>query len=151
MPFTTLRQVNLAVNLPSVKQKAIAELGYGTSGKLAVPYRERIWRSRYGSTISIYTDLDFQNTWESARYSTLPGGWVTDLRGGQAGVALANDGPEAQAQKLTDDLERIFPGINQVERGRGGSIGLGKRTLCTGFLMPCYLPGQWTPNRRSRS
>ncbi len=143
VPFTTLRQVDLAVNLPPVKQKAIAELGYGTSSKLAVPYRERIWRSRYGSTISIYTDLDFQNTWESARYSTLPGGWVTDLRGGQAGVALANDRPEAQAQKLTDDLERIFPGINQVERGSAVRSVWANEPYALGSYA-CYLPGQWT-------
>jgi len=143
VPFTTLRQVELAVDLPPVKQKAIAELGYGTSSKLAIPYRERIWRSRYGSTISIYTDLDFQNTWESARYSTLPGGWVTDLRGGQAGVALASDRPEAQAQKLTADLEQIFPGINQVERGHAVRSIWVKEPYTLGSYS-CYLPGQWT-------
>ncbi|MBW4658242.1 MAG: NAD(P)/FAD-dependent oxidoreductase [Drouetiella hepatica Uher 2000/2452] len=143
VPFTTLRQVNLAVDLPSVKQKAIAELGYGTSSKLAVPYRERIWRSRYGSTISVYTDLDFQNTWESARYSTLPGGWVTDLRGGQAGIALANGYPEDQARKLTDDLERIFPGIAQVERGQAMRSIWANEPYALGSYA-CYLPGQWT-------
>ncbi|HEY9631664.1 MAG TPA: FAD-dependent oxidoreductase [Coleofasciculaceae cyanobacterium] len=143
VPFTTLRQVELAVNLPPAKQKAIAELGYGTSSKLAIPYRERIWRSRYGSTISIYTDLDFQNTWESARYSALTGGWVTDLRGGQAGVALANDRPEAQAQKLTADLEQIFPGMAQVERGKAVRSVWANKPYALGSYA-CYLPGQWT-------
>jgi monoamine oxidase len=143
LPFTTLRQVEILADLPPIKQKAIAELGYGTSGKLAIPYRERIWRSRYGSTISIYTDLDFQNTWESARYSTLPGGWVTDLRGGQAGVALANDRPETQAQKLTADLEQIFPGIAQVERGKAVRSVWASEPYALGSYA-CYLPGQWT-------
>ncbi|WP_416675650.1 flavin monoamine oxidase family protein [Egbenema bharatensis] len=81
VPFTLLRQVELAIDLPPVKRAAIAELGYGTSSKLAIPFQERIWRTRYGSTISIYTDMEFQNTWESARYSEGPGGWLTDLRG----------------------------------------------------------------------
>ena len=143
IPFSTLRQVEFAVELPPAKQKAIAELGYGTCGKLAIPFQERLWRSRYSSTISIYTDLDFQNTWESARYSTLPSGWVTDLRGGSGGLSLGNQRSSDQAQALTADLERLFPGISQVQQGQAVRAVWATEPYTLGSYS-CYLPGQWT-------
>lgn len=143
VPFSVLRQVELAVDLPPVKRQVINELGYGTASKLAVPYRERIWRTRYGCTISIYTDLDFQNTWESARYAPGPGGWVTDLRGGKQGVLLSQGSPETHADSLTRDLERIFPGMSQVSRGKALQAVWATEPTSLGSYS-CYLPGQWT-------
>lgn len=143
VPFSVLRYIELAVDLPTVKRKAIEQLGYGTSSKLAVPYRERIWRTRYGCTISIYTDMDFQNTWESARYAPGPGGWVTDLRGGKQGILLGQDSPEAHARSLTHDLEQIFPGIGQVSRGPALRMAWPTEAYALGSYS-CYLPGQWT-------
>ncbi len=143
VPFSVLRNLELAVDLPEVKQQAIQQLGYGTSSKLAVPYRERIWRTRYGCTISIYTDLPFQNTWESARYVPGPGGWVTDLRGGQQGLLLSAGNPETHAQQLTQDLEQIFPGIEQVPRGKALQAIWAAQPYALGSYS-CYLPGQWT-------
>jgi monoamine oxidase len=143
LPFSVLRNLELAVELPEVKQQAIQQLGYGTSSKLAVPYQERIWRTRYGCTISIYTDLPFQNTWESARYSAGPGGWVTDLRGGQQGLLLSSGNPETHAQQLTQDLEQIFPGIGQVQRGKALQAIWATNPYALGSYS-CYLPGQWT-------
>jgi monoamine oxidase len=143
LPFSLLRQVELELELPEAKQNAIANLGYGTSSKLAVPYRERIWRTRYGCTISIYTDLDFQNTWESARYGAGPGGWVTDLRGGDQGLKLVADSPQIQAERLTQDLEQIFPGIAQVPRGQAKRAVWATEPYALGSYS-CYLPGQWT-------
>ncbi|GAB4132918.1 MAG: hypothetical protein Fur0046_03170 [Cyanobacteria bacterium J069] len=143
LPFSVLRQLELAVDLPPVKQKAIAELGYGTSSKLAVPFQERIWRTRYGSTISVYTDLDFQNTWESARYLPGPSAWVTDLRAGKQGLALAADSPAAQAKALTADLEQIFPGIAAAQNGRSLRAIWAAEPYALGSYS-CYRPGQWT-------
>jgi monoamine oxidase len=143
LPFSVLRQVELAIELPPAKRQAIAQLGYGTCTKLAVPFKERIWRTRYGSTISIYTDLEFQNTWESARYSAGPGGWVTDLRGGSQGVTLGRGTPDSHAQALTQDLEQIFPSINQVDRGSAVRMVWTTDPYALGSYS-CYRPGQWT-------
>ena len=143
LPFSLLRQVDLGLELPEVKRTAIDDLGYGMSSKLAVPYRERIWRTQYGCTISIYTDLDFQNTWESARYGAGPGGWVTDLRGGSQGLQLAESTPQIQAEHLTQDLEQIFPGIAQVPRGKAMRAIWATEPYALGSYS-CYLPGQWT-------
>lgn len=143
VPFTVLREVDLGVELPPVKRTAIDRLGYGSSSKLAIPFHERIWRTRYGCTISIYTDLNFQNTWESARYNPGPGGWVTDLRGGEQGLLLGEGRPETHADRLTQDLERIFPGIAQVTRGRALRAIWAREPYALGSYS-CYLPGQWT-------
>lgn len=143
VPFTVLRQVELAVGMSPEKRAAIDELGYGTSSKLSIPFKERIWRTDYGSTISVYTDQPFQNTWESARYSPGPGGWVTDLRGGRAGVALGNSSSQYHADALVQDLECLFPGLSQVDRGSAIRSIWATNPYVFGSYS-CYLPGQWT-------
>jgi monoamine oxidase len=42
MPFTLLRQVELRLELPAVKRRVIAELGYGTTAKLLGQYTTRV-------------------------------------------------------------------------------------------------------------
>lgn len=143
IPFTVLREVDLAIDLPPIKRQAIEQLGYGSGAKLSLPMQERIWRTRYGSTISIYTDQTFQNTWESARYSSGPTGWLTDLRGGQQGLQLGEGNSEDHAQTLVDSLDRIFPGISQVQRGKPIRAAWSKEPYALGSYS-CYLPGQWT-------
>ncbi len=143
VPFSVLRQVNLDVEMPEVKQRAIAQLGYGTCSKLAVPFKERIWRDRYGSTISLYTDLAFQNTWESARYRLGPSGWVTNLRGGREGLNLAAHSPDVQADAFTTNLNTVFPGMDQVSRGKALRAVWSSEPHALGSYS-CYLPGQWT-------
>jgi len=143
VPFSVLRQVNLDVELPPVKRQAISQLGYGTSTKLAVPFRERIWRTRYHSTISIYTDLEFQNTWESARYRVGTNGWVTDLRAGKQGLVLGAGNPEAHAKALSKSLEPLFPGIGTVQQPQAVRAFWAAEPYALGSYS-CYLPGQWT-------
>ncbi|MBE9177855.1 FAD-dependent oxidoreductase [Oculatella sp. LEGE 06141] len=143
VPFGVLRQVEFAVDLPPIKRTVINTLGYGNSTKLVMPYQERIWRSRYGSTASIYTDRDFQNTWESARYQTGHGGWLTNLRGGTEGLALGVGDPERHAQALALSLEPLLPGIGQVQRGRSLRAFWAANPHAKGSYS-CYRPGQWT-------
>jgi monoamine oxidase len=143
LPFGVLRQVELAIDLPPIKRKAIDELGYGTSTKLSLPFQDRIWRSRYHSTISTYSDLDFQNTWESARYGVGASGWLTNLRGGRQGLALGEGRVEAQTEKLLNDFEGIFPGITAAQQGKGVRSLWATEPYALGSYS-CYLPGQWT-------
>jgi monoamine oxidase len=143
VPFGVLRHIELAIDLPPVKRRAIAELGYGTSTKLSMPFQERLWRSRYHSTISVYSDLDFQNTWESARYAIGSSGWLTNLRGGTNGITLGEGNVEAQAQKLLSDFEGIFPGISAAQQGKVVRSFWAAEPYSLGSYA-CYLPGQWT-------
>ena len=143
VPFSVLRQVELAVEMAPVKRQAIDQLGYGTSSKLVIPFQERLWRSRYGSTASIYTDLPFQNTWESARYGSGPSAWLTDLRGGQAGIALGSGDPKQHAHLLTAQLAEIFPGLDRVQRGQPVRADWLGEPYQKGSYS-AYQVGQWT-------
>jgi monoamine oxidase len=101
VPFSVLREIPLKVDLPPVKRLAINTLRYGTNSKLITGYREQVWRTRYGSTANVYTDLGFQNTWESSQSRYTPGeGLITNYTGGRQGLVLGTATPEIHAQRL---------------------------------------------------
>jgi monoamine oxidase len=117
IPFTLLREVELDLDLPPAKRRAIAELGYGTNAKLMVGFRERTWRAQ-GSNGEVFTDLPFQCTWETSRLQEGRGGIVTNFTGGKAGVA-AGEGPEAkQVERFLDGFARVFPGAQDAHDRR---------------------------------
>ena len=45
LPFTILRNIDVRVPLPPIKQKAIQELGYGVDAKLILGFQSRVWRA----------------------------------------------------------------------------------------------------------
>jgi monoamine oxidase len=67
IPFTELRKIDIQVNLPFAKRKAIQELGYGNSSKLFLGFRERYWRS-LGYSGVFFTDSFIQSGWDSSSY-----------------------------------------------------------------------------------
>lgn len=143
LPFTILRQISINVNLPPVKRLAIAQLGYGTNAKLITGYQERIWRTRYRSTAAVFTDLGFQNTWESSRNNPGPKGCVTDFTGGKHGLSLGSGTAETQAQRLMPQLEQVFPGISSMRQGQAIRAYWPGEHYTRGSYS-CYLVGQWT-------
>lgn len=142
LPFTLLREVDLDLPLPPVKERAIRELGYGTNAKLMVEFKERLWRTKGRSNGSIATDLPFQLSWETTRLVPGASGILVNFTGGERGVASGAGEPAAHAEAFADDLERIFPGIAAL------------RTKEVRFHWPtnpwvrgsyaCYKPGQYT-------
>jgi monoamine oxidase len=117
IPFTVLRQVKLDVELPPVKRRAIDELGYGTNAKLAVGFGERLWRRRYRSNGSVFSDLPFQTTWDASRRQRGDAGVLTNFTGGNHGLELGRGTAAEQAALLVRDLENIFPGIGRWRAG----------------------------------
>ncbi|MBR8832621.1 MAG: FAD-dependent oxidoreductase [Stigonema ocellatum SAG 48.90 = DSM 106950] len=150
LPFSTLRQVRLAVDLPPVKQRAIQELGYGTNAKLITAYQERIWLTRYNSTASVYTDLGFQNTWESTPFASGTPGLITDFVGGLQGLSLGKNTPLAQAKILLSQLNQVFPGISDLQQGAAIRAYWPAETYTRGSYS-CWLVGQYTTIAGSES
>ena len=144
LPFTTLRQVSLNVDLPAVKKKAIAQLGYGNNVRLITAFDERIWRTRYNSTAFASTDLDFQSIWEASRYQPKVNGVLTNYTGGQKSYRIAQGSAESQAQKLLPQLENIFPGISNVRKKSQAVRTDWAGEPYTQGSYACYLVGQWT-------
>jgi monoamine oxidase len=95
IPFSVLRKIELNLELPEEKTKAIQELGYGTSSKVILGSESRTWRSK-GFSGYLFSDI-IQNGWDSSigENNDLDAGSYTVFLGGNAGkVATTEDIPK---------------------------------------------------------
>jgi monoamine oxidase len=114
LPFTRLRQVKglEGLELGEEKLKRIRELGYGTNAKILQGTTSRVWRSPEAglpapSNGTFYTDLGFQNLWDSSRAQPGDAGIFTDYLGGKAGLA----DPASAIKTFRDGLPKMAPKI----------------------------------------
>jgi monoamine oxidase len=112
LPFTKLRQVTglEKLKLTEEKLKTIRELGYGTNAKVIVGTTSRIWRSPDSglpapSNGSFYSDLRFQNLWESSRNQPGEAGVITNYLGVIPGINDAKTALDA----FRADLPKMSP------------------------------------------
>ncbi|MCI0674054.1 MAG: FAD-dependent oxidoreductase, partial [Myxococcaceae bacterium] len=143
LPFTLLREVELALPLPSEKREAIASLSYGTNSKLMLGVSERVWRTRHrrhGSSVCAPVQL----TWETSRQQPGAAGILTCFTGGKAGLAAGEGITAERGAAVADALESVFPGLAAAHtgqptvrahwpshpwaRGSYASYGVGQRT-----------------------
>lgn len=144
LPFTLLREVRLELPLPAVKRQAIERLRYGTNAKLMVGFAERVWRTRHGSNGSTLTDLPYQVTWETSRMQPGRSGVLVNFTGGRTGVALGEGTPQAQAARVTAELERVFPGVRAARDGMKEARFHWPSFPFTRGSYACPTPGDWT-------
>ncbi len=158
LPFPSLRRVNYAsAGFSARKKHAIEQLGYARHSKMHVPFNRRVWRGHgpwpATSDGTIYTDLGFQNTWDTTRGQPgTPGILVAYLGGGEA-VAAAADAPYTTTLESAKtrqsiatflaQLDRVFPGI---AAHYGGQATMGSAFLdpLTGGSYSVWLVGQLT-------
>ncbi len=102
LPFTKLRQVKglEGLELGEDKLKCIHELGYGTNAKILQGTTSRVWRSPESglpapSNGTFFTDLPFQNLWDSSRNQPGDAGIITNYLGGKAGLNDAKSALDA--------------------------------------------------------
>lgn len=145
LPFTLLRDVALEVELPAVRRRAIAELGYGTNAKLMIGFAERLWRERYGSNGSVLADLPFQLVWETSRKQAGRAGVLTNFTGGAAGLAIGTGTAKEHAARVVGELEAVFAGITASRGANAVEVRMPwpEQPFVRGSYA-CYLPGQWT-------
>ncbi len=142
LPFTRLRDVDLRVELPAVKRRAIDELGYGTNAKLLLGFERRVWRAQ-GYSGNIFSDEAYQLAWDNSRGQPGVAGGLTLYSGGRAGVDVGQGTAAEQAARLLPGLERAFPGLSaaatpHVARFHWPTYRWVKASYA------CYRPGQWT-------
>jgi monoamine oxidase len=142
LPFTLLRSVDFRVELPAIKRKAIADLGYGTNSKLFLGFSTRPWRAA-GYAGNFFTDGPIQSGWDHTKVQTGQPGGLTLFQGGTAGLALGKGGPVAQADAFSDALNAVFPGCKAARNGNVGAFHWPSYPLSLGSYS-CYKPGQWT-------
>ena len=143
LPFSVLRQVNLGVRLPAAKQAAIKELGYGTNTKLITSYSDKLWRNKYKSNGESFSDLDTCETWESSRCTDTKTGTITSFSGGNLGVQIGRSKPAEVANKVTKQLDLIYPGVKNSSLNKAIVTNWIDRPHSRGSYS-CYLVGQWT-------
>jgi monoamine oxidase len=147
LPFTTLRNVRLDVELPTAKRRAINELGYGTNAKLMIGFNERIWHTRHSLGGATYSDLACQTTWETSRMQPGSAGILTNFTGGRHGVEIGQGTAKSQADRTTGQLDAIFPGLSAARAGMREARMHWPTHLWTLGSYACFRPGQWTTLR----
>jgi monoamine oxidase len=142
LPFTILRQIDVRVPLPPIKQKAIDELGYGVDAKLILGFRSRHWRE-IGFDGDSYADQPYQSGWDSSRLQPSSYGAYTIYPGGSQALALANGTAQHQAKRLLPGLDRVFQGLSDQWLGTALRAYWPSNPFVRASYA-AYLPGQWT-------
>ncbi len=158
IPFTQLRRVDYRdAGFSAVKRAAIEHLGYGRHTKMHVPFRRRTWHDRGPwpgvSDGTIYTDLGFQNTWDTTRGQPGSSGILVAYLGGPAAVAAAADAAYTTTQEslktrravetFLSQADRVFPGIAREYAGNA-TVGSAFLDPFIGGSYSVWLVGQLT-------
>jgi monoamine oxidase len=151
IPFTTLRDVDLDIDLDLVpgKRAAIDMLGYGTNAKMMVGFVQRPWIDQGGNGTA-YADLaKLVCTWETnPAGATSTRGVLTDYAGGVRATSMDTGAVDLEAGQYLADLNFVFPGAHAAARRVGGSVVAHlehwpSNPLALGSYT-CYKPGQFT-------
>lgn len=142
LPFTLLRDVDLGDLLPPHKRRAVDQLGYGHNSKLMLGLRRRVWRE-HGFEGGIYTDFDFQTTWECSRLRGAEPAIFTYYLGGAEGLAVGRGDARDHARRYARATDNVFPGFSDATSGFVRRIVWADEPFARGSYT-CYRPGQWT-------
>lgn len=119
LPFTKLRQVKGIENLDlgDEKLKAIRDLGYGVNAKVIVGTTSRVWREKDNglpvpSDGTMFTDLGFQNIWESSRKQPGTAGIITDFLGAKPGISDATAALDAFRKDLPKLSQKVADAVD---------------------------------------
>lgn len=142
IPFTLLRDVELRIDLPEAKKRAIDELGYGQCAKVMAGFDARPWRD-LGFAGNIFTDEPFQLAWDNSRQQPASSGGITFYSGGTPALRAVEGAVEDQAHRFLRSLEKAYPGSWARHNGRTARFDWPHFAWSKGAYA-CYRPGQWT-------
>ncbi|MFN8282263.1 MAG: NAD(P)/FAD-dependent oxidoreductase [Chitinophagales bacterium] len=114
IPFTLLRDVELAIDMPVEKKNAIAKLSYGTNAKMMFGMNKRLWRDTgFGGYLFNET---IQNGWDNslAQLDNKGYGGYTVFLGGAEGTNMNKD----QYDKYLSALDKAYPGAKAAHNGK---------------------------------
>ncbi|KAA0216402.1 FAD-dependent oxidoreductase [bacterium] len=142
LPFTLLREVEVKLDLPAQKWRAIRELSYGMCTKVMLGTTSRPWRQQ-GYSGSVYSDQPFQLAWDNARLQAGSGAGITLYSGGSAAMRAGEGSVQEALKRLLPGLELAFPGVTQA-----GNQHLHRMHWPAHPLARCaysaYTVGQWS-------
>jgi monoamine oxidase len=127
IPFSVLRGINYSkAGFTPLKNTAITTLGYGTNSKLVLQFSQRYWNQSGPWGVgdgNIYTDLPFQNAWDSTRGRPGTTGVLSAYTGGSEGAAFVASSPytstgiKSYVNTFLTQLEKVWPGVSQYYNG----------------------------------
>ena len=142
IPFTLLREVNMQVELPDWKKRAINELGYGMNAKVLVGFKNRPWQAQ-GFSGSTYSDELFQLAWDNSFMQPGAPGGLTLYSGGKLALEAGNGTAEEVKTRLMKGIEKAYPGTIAAENGKVSRFHW-PTFPWTKAAYACFKPGQWT-------
>lgn len=143
LPFTILREIDIKMELPPLKQRVIRELGYGTNAKFILETRDRPWRNN-GYRGYLFNE-QIPNGWDSAQMqhdNTGPGSF-TCFFGGERGKTAVRGTEQAQLDYILPALDGAFPGAKASLTGKMELAAWPSNPFVKGSYS-CLKPGQMT-------
>lgn len=116
LPFSILRSVENFLAFSDAKLAAINELGMGQNTKMMVGFSGRPWRD-LGAVGESYSDLGYQNTWDTSRLQSGGGGILTNYTGGTEAVAIGSGDAVDQLATFLDQIDQVYPGAKADATG----------------------------------
>lgn len=142
IPFSVLRQVDLALELPPLKRQIIRELGYGTNAKVFGQFQSRVWLEQHRASGGSISDLAPQATWDTSRGQAGASGVLTVFLGGREGLEAGAGTAEERMRGFLGDLDTIFPGTRAAYR-EGSALRMHWPSMPFALgSYTCYRPGQ---------
>ena len=142
IPFSLLREVNIQVELPELKRRAIKELAYGQNAKVLVGFRSRPWE-KLGYAGNTYSDETFQLAWANSYLQAGSAGGLTLYSGGKLAADAGQGTAEEAAVRLMQGIEKAYPGATRERNGQVSRFHWPTHPWSKGSYS-CYRPGQWT-------
>lgn len=120
LPFTILRTIAgvSELGLSAPKLRAIREMGYGTNVKAMHGFTGKPWRTpaegrTFFSNGAVFSDLPFQNAWETSRGQQGTSAIITNFMGGTTGAKFT----PARLEEFPKELDTVFPGVQALRDG----------------------------------
>ena len=118
LPFSTLRGIELAIEMSDRKRRCIEQLAYGHNVKVIQEFKTRPWRT-HGEQGYLFGDV-VPNAWDSSHQQLQNAGmgtYTSFLGGNDALKANAERLPELQTQYLRH-YEQVFQGMTSAATGQ---------------------------------
>lgn len=143
LPFTMLREVELNMRLPALKQRVIRELGYGTNTKFILETRNRPWREQ--GYRGYLLNEQISNGWDSAQMQNNNSGVgaFTCFFGGERGKTATRGTEQKQLEYVLPSLEGAFPGAKASLTGKMELAPWPSNPFVKASYS-CFKPGQTT-------
>lgn len=143
LPFSVLRDIDIKMELPPLKQRVIRELGYGTNAKFILETRNRPWRER-GYRGYLFNE-QIPNGWDSAQMQNgnAGAGSFTCYFGGVHGKNAARGSEQSQQEYILPALDGAFPGTKASLTGKMELAAWPSNPFVRGSYS-CPKPGQVT-------